>query len=151
MGKPTREVSGFYPKAQILLVQFVKFKVPASKHSTLSTRSMFLKPYIRIRCVRWNLMQKPHNGAQEREQPMVLPFSQSSPFAFLPLFLSPRDTSLPKTFPCLFPHFVPRSCFHYSAFLEVFLSTFTVFLQICTYSCKFFVCMCLNFTNSMML
>lgn len=149
MGKPTREVSGFYPKAQILLVQVVKFKAPASNHSTLSTRSMSLKLRIRIRrCLEWNLMQKPHDGAQEREQlsvrfqPIVLPFSPSSPFAFLPLVLSPRDTSLPKTFPWSFSHFMSRSCFHYSAFLDIYLSTFTVFLQICTYSCKFFLCVC---------
>lgn len=90
MGKSRRKVSGFYPKAQILLVQVVKFKVPASKHSTLPTRSTSLKLRIRIRrCLEWNLMQKPHDGAQKRERlrvrfpPIVRPFSQCSPFAFL--------------------------------------------------------------------
>lgn len=65
----------------------------------------------------------------------MLLFSHFSPSA-CSTPLSSWDTSLPKIFSCLFFPFMPKSCFYYSAFLDIYLNMFTAFLQICTYSHK---------------
>lgn len=159
MGKSRRKVSGFYPKAQILLVQVVKYKVPASKHSTLSTRSTSLKLRIRIRrCLEWNLMQKPHDGAQEREgcvlasrPPLCFPLANSLPLLFS-LPSSPLRTPVcPRPSLVYFPTLCQDPA---STTLPSYTSTEVLLLYFFKYAhilVNFFVCTCLSFTNSMML
>lgn len=90
-----------------------------------------------------------------RFPPPLLPFSQFSSFALpIPHPLPPWDTSLPKTSSFLFSPFTPISCFHYSAFFRLLLKYANYTSSDACILIKqilFFVRMCLNYTNGIML